>query len=55
MYSDQDKNVINIRQYNVLYQKVSDMDNILNDIYNREKEKELREEEMRERYFDEEY
>lgn len=55
MYSDQEKNVINIHQYNVLYQAVSDMDNILNDIYNREKEKALREQEMREEYFDEEY
>lgn len=55
MYSDEEKNVINTKRYNVLYQTLSDMDNILKDICNREKEKELREQEIREQYFDEEY
>ena len=55
MHFDEVKNGRNTYPYNVLYQTVSDIESIFNDMYNREKEKELRKEEMREEYFDEEY
>lgn len=55
MHFNEDKNVRNTYPYNVLYQTVSDIESIFNDMYNREKEKELQEDDMREEYFDEEY